>query len=101
MPSSHQFMTEWNPSRFLSWGRSIGEYCEKNIEKILEKKQHPEQSYKTCLDILTLSKKTENQRLDNACKRAIDYERYNLAIIKSILERGLDNLSKLHRPKIG
>lgn len=93
MPSSHQFMTEWNPSRFLSWGRSLGESCEKYIEKILEKKQYPEQSYKTCLGILTLSKKTGNHRLDNACKRAMDYERYNLAIIKSILERGLDNLS--------
>jgi transposase len=93
MPSSHQFMTEWNPLRFLSWGRSIGESCEGYIMKILEKKQHPEQSYKTCLGILSLSKRVDHSRLDNACKRALGYERYNLAIIKSILERGLDNLT--------
>lgn len=93
MPSSHQFMTEWNPSRFLSWGRSIGESCEGYIMKILEKKQPPEQSYNTCLGILSLSKRVDQSRLDNACKRALGYERYNLAIIKSILERGLDNLT--------
>ncbi|MEE6130405.1 IS21 family transposase [Chryseobacterium arthrosphaerae] len=93
MPSSYQFMTEWNPSRFISWGRSVGEYCEQYITKILEKKQHPEQSYKTCLGILSLSKKIGNVRLDNACKRALGYEKYSLAMIKSILERGLDNLT--------
>lgn len=92
MPSSYQFMTEWNPSRFISWGASIGEHCEGYIMKILEKKQHPEQSYKTCLGILSLSKKIGSLRLDNACKRALGYERYSLAMIKSILERGLDNL---------
>lgn len=93
MPSSYQFMTEWNPSRFISWGRSIGEYCEQYITKILEKKQHPEQSHKTCLGILSLSKKIGNVRLDNACRRALGYEEYSLAMIKSILERGLDNLT--------
>src|SRR5690554_7114667 len=94
MPSSHQFMTEWNPSRFLSWGRSIGENCEGYIMKILEKKQHPEQSYKICLGVLSLSKKVGSHRLESACKRALGYEKYNLAIIKSILERGLDNLAR-------
>ncbi|WP_312297917.1 Mu transposase domain-containing protein [Chryseobacterium sp.] len=93
MPSSYQFMTEWNPSRFISWGRSVREYCEQYITKILEKKQHPEQSYKTCLGILSLSKKIGSIRLDNACKRALGYEKYSLAMIKSILERGLDNLT--------
>jgi len=42
---------------------------------------------------LSLSKKVGGHRLESACKRALGYEKYNLAIIKSILERGLDHLT--------
>jgi hypothetical protein len=48
---------------------------------------------KPALGILSLSKKIGSIRLDNACKRALGYEKYSLAMIKSILERGLDNLT--------
>ena len=92
MPSSYQYMTEWNPDRFISWAQGIGENTEEYIIKVLEKKQHPEQSYKSCAGILHLAKKVGHQRLDNACKRALGYERYGLMPIKSILDKGLDNL---------
>lgn len=92
MPSSYQYMTEWNPDRFIKWAQSIGENTEEYIIKVLEKKQHPEQSYKSCAGILHLAKKVGHQRLDNACKRALGYERYGLMPIKSILDKGLDNI---------
>ncbi len=92
MPSSHQYMAEWNPTRFINWGRQVGTYCEEFITKILEKRKHPEQAYNSCRGVLSLSKKIGNQRLDNACKRALSYERYNIQMIKDILARGLDNL---------
>jgi len=47
--------------------------CKKYIIKILDKKQHPEQSYKSCLGVLHLTKRVGNIRLDNACERALDY----------------------------
>lgn len=92
MPSSYRYLTEWNPNRFLSWARSVGADTEEYIAKVLEKKQHPEQSYKTCAGILGLAKKVGNLRLENACKRALGYERYGFQAIKDILDRGLDNL---------
>lgn len=90
MPSSYQYMTEWNPNRFINWARNIGENTEKYIIKVLEKKQHPEQSYKSCFGILSLAKKIGNIRLENACKRALEYERYSFQMIKGILDKGLD-----------
>lgn len=54
------------------------------------KKKHPEQSYKSCAGILNLGKKFGNNRLENACKRALDYEKYSYHMVKSILEKGLD-----------
>lgn len=92
MPSSHQYMTEWNSTRFINWAHGIGESTEEYIVKVLEKKQHPEQSYKSCAGILNLAKKVGHQRLENACRRALGYERYGLMPIKSILDKGLDTL---------
>lgn len=90
MPTSHQFVAEWNPERFIQWGASVGEFCKSFIIQILDKKQHPEQSYKSCTGVLSLANKVGNDRLNNACKRAMDYEKINYPIIKSILEKGLD-----------
>ncbi len=94
LPSSHQYMADWTPTRFINWGRQIGTYCEEFITKILEKRSHPDQIYNSCRGVLSLSKKIGNQRLDNACKRALSYERYNMQVIKDILDRGLDALEE-------
>ena len=57
---------------------------------MLEKKQHPEQSYKSCTGILSLAKKVGEIRLENACKRAADYGKYNYKSILDIINKGLD-----------
>jgi hypothetical protein len=64
------------------------------IVNLLEKKQHPEQSYKSCVGVLAMAKKVGNERLANACKRALDYYIYNYKIIQTILNKSLDLLSE-------
>lgn len=49
-----------------------------------------EQAYKSCVGILALGKRYGNQRLINACKRAIEYDMYNYKSIEMIIKRGLD-----------
>ena len=61
---------------------------------ILDKKQHPEQSYKSCLGILHLGKKVGNERLNNACKRALGYQAYNYNMVNRILKKGWDKLDE-------
>lgn len=92
MPSYHKFVSEWSSEKFISWASVIGLECKEYITKILDKKQHPEQSYKSCLGILHLAKKAGNQRLNNACKRALDYQAYNYKIIDNILNKGWDHI---------
>lgn len=92
MASSHQFVTDWNPQKFIDWAASIGEPVKVFICELLEHKQHPEQAYKSCIGVLSMTKKVEKQRLINACKRANDFNIYNYKIIKTILEKGLDKL---------
>ncbi|MEK6482503.1 hypothetical protein WJR50_33530 [Catalinimonas sp. 4WD22] len=39
-----------------------------------------------------LEKKVGKERLNNACKRALDYQAYNYKIILRILEKGWDSV---------
>jgi transposase len=91
LASAHRFVSEWTPERFISWAADIGEDVKFYILKILDRKQHPEQAYKSCLGILSFAKKVGNDRLINACRRALGYGIYNYKTIQAILEKGMDS----------
>jgi transposase len=93
MASAHRYLTEWTPQKFINWGGNIDELVKEFIIRILEKKQHPEQAYKSCIGILSMERKVGRDRLINACRRALEYQIYNYMIIKKILDKGLDNVS--------
>jgi len=92
MATAHRFMTEWTPQRFINWGANIDETVKEFIIQVLEKKQHPEQAYKSCMGVLSMERKVGRERLTNACKRALEYGIYNYMIIKKILDRNLDKI---------
>jgi transposase len=94
LPAEHQFVTDWNPERFIKWAEAIGPNTSRLIQHMLNRKQYPEQNYKSCLGVLHLEKKAGQQRLENACLRALDYQMYNYSIVKRILEKGLDLLEE-------
>jgi transposase len=60
------------------------------VETVLESRPHPEQGYRSCLGILRLSKHYGKERLDAACRRALEINALSYKSIKSILENGLD-----------
>jgi hypothetical protein len=91
MASSHRFVSDWNPEKFLTWAGGIHEDVKLYITEILDRKQHPEQAYKSCVGILSFAKKVGNERLIKACQRALDYGIYNYKTIQKILEKGLDH----------
>lgn len=93
MASTHKFMTDWTPQRFINWAESIGDPVKRLLINILDKKQHPEQAYKSCMGILSLEKKVGKQRLINACKRALEYNIHNYKIVQNILEKNLDKVN--------
>lgn len=90
MPVNHTYNSGWNPEYFITRAEKMGTCVKECIEKILERKQYAEQNYKSCMGILNLAVKTGNERLNNACKRALKYEAIGYIPIKNILERGLD-----------
>jgi transposase len=92
MPSNHQFMTDWNPNRFMRWAEKIGPKCLMLIEQILDQREHPQQNFRKCLGILSLGKRFSEPRLELACQRALQYQIFSYKKIKSILEKGLEKI---------
>lgn len=94
MPPEHQFVADWSPERMTSWGEKIGESVKCMIEGVLRRREFPEQAYKVCLGILSLAKKYGNDRLNNACTRAVQANYYSYKGVKNILEKGLDKIQE-------
>ncbi|WP_240751504.1 Mu transposase domain-containing protein [Flagellimonas onchidii] len=91
---NHQFIKKQSSDLFIEQAEQIGRYCKELIIKVLGDKRHPEQGYKSCRGVLSLSSKVGKQRLENACKRALEYEAYSYMAIKNILDNNLDTIKE-------
>lgn len=90
MPKAHQDYAEWTPERMHSWANSIGPNTGQLIKALTELHKIPEQSYRSCLGILRMSKTYGADRLENAAIRALYIGAIRYKNIESILKSGLD-----------
>lgn len=90
LPSTHRFVSEWNPEKFTKWAAYISPIVETYIEKVLENKSYPEQTYRSCVGILSFDKKAGRERLIAACKRATEFGVFNYKVIEQIINNKLD-----------
>jgi transposase len=97
LPSSHQFVSEWNPVKFIEWAGHIHPDVESYIRKVLDNKSYPEQTYRSCVGILSFEKKAGKDRLIAACQRASSFGVYNYKVIGQIINNGLDRVE--NKPK--
>jgi transposase len=100
MPHSHRQHLEWTPERIKSWGEKIGVHTRLLMEAIMEHREHPEHGYRSCLGLIRLSKLYPPERVEQACRRALDLKAYNYKSVKSLLERGLEKISPEAKQKI-
>lgn len=84
MPTNHQYQ-KWSPGRLLNWGANIGPATREVVNKMLNSKPHPAQSYRSCLGLLSLSKKYGETRLEQACKDALMMNKANYTFISNLL----------------
>jgi len=89
MPSAHRRYAEWSPVRILSNAAKLGPSVAAFYDIVMQDRPHPEQSFRTSLDILSLARSFETQRLDDACRRGISIKARLVASIHSILKTGL------------
>jgi transposase len=92
MPSAHQNHLDWNPSRLIRWAETIGPCTGKLVGTIIADKPHPELGYRSSLGVMRLSRSYPKERMEAAARRALFYRTCSFRSMKSILERGLDQV---------
>jgi len=90
MPEEHRRYLEWTPARIRLWGQKIGPHTRTLMEEIMNHRVHPEHGFRSCLGIIRLSKTYSPERVEKACKRALEIEAYNYKSVKSLLQMGLE-----------
>ena len=94
LASTHRYISDWTPEKFIEQGRIIHEDVAKYITAVIEHKQHPEQAYRSCSGILSMVRKVGAERITKACRRAHSFGVYNYPIVLQILEKKLDLLEE-------
>lgn len=87
MPAHHQFYASWSVEKFESWAASIGEDTHRLIKEILSSRRHPQQAFKSCMGILSLSSKCSDHDLNMACRKAWNWGRISYREVKENLEQ--------------
>ena len=91
MPPEHQKYVQWNGERFIHWAGKVGSNTQVVVRAILGSYKVEQQGYKSCMGLLKLADKYTPERLENACKRALEYTpRPSLKNIQAILASGQD-----------
>lgn len=100
MPHDHRRFLEWTPERIKSWGAKIGPNTRMLMEAIMEHREHVEHGFRSCLGLIRLAKLYPPERMEQACRRALDLEAYNYKSVKSLLERNLEKANPQDVQKI-
>ena len=92
MPTKHRTYAERSPENTLKNAEKLGESVKALCSRILNSEQHLEQSSRICAGILSLQKQYSSQRINNACKRALDFGINSFKRVKNMLEQNMDKI---------
>ena len=92
LASHHKAILEWNPEKFLSQARAIHVEVEMYLQKIFEKKLHPEHAYRSCAGILSFGRRKGHENLVRACRKGLHVGRYSYRFIEDMLVGGKEKL---------
>jgi len=92
MPTRHHKHLTWTPGRLKNWASDIGAEVLAWVDHQLTTRDHPEQAYRVCLGLLSLSRAYPPERIDRACRLANRQQLYRLRQVKSILASNRDRL---------
>lgn len=91
MPEGHRQYTEWNSDRILSWAQKVGPQTHLFAQALLSRRTFPQQAYRSILGVTRLAKTCGNERVENACKRALHFQQLNYQSLERILKLKWDD----------
>ncbi|MBT0462907.1 Mu transposase domain-containing protein [Morganella morganii] len=90
MPERHRHHQQWTPGRLKNWAAGVGPDTLTWISARLAEKAHPEQAYRLCLGLLSLTREYPSERVNNSCRLANTEGLIRLKQVKSILKNNRD-----------
>ncbi len=91
MPPDKQFFQDWDADRFLRWARQYGPDTVTVVAAILNSSPVVQQTYHSCMGILSLAKKHTAARLEKACRLACQRTKSpTYRLVKDILAKEED-----------
>jgi transposase len=84
-PENHQFVAGWDAQRFLDWAAKISPPTHEFIQELIQRREHPEQAFNSCMGILSLSRKYPKEDFIKACTMALKLKVYNYRFFNNIL----------------
>lgn len=97
-PKAHRFYAEQTPERLLEWGKSIGTAAALAVQFQFDSRPHALLGIKACSTLRRLAKDYGSEHFEAACKRAESIGSLTVKSIRSILRRGLTELTDEHAP---
>lgn len=100
MPSAHRRYAAWTPQRLCAWAAETGPATAELVQGLMERRPHPEQGFRSAMGLISLGQRYGPERLEAACRRALDARAYSYRSVQSILRSGLDQApteKRVHR----
>jgi transposase len=88
MPPQHAEHVKWTPDRILSWAQKSGPATRQLCERVIASRKLPEQGFRSCLGILRLGARYDENRLEAACLAALKMRSVNYRAIEELLKKG-------------
>jgi len=86
MPSRHRFVAGISSEYLLHQAQTLSPAITQLIQAILASRHYPEQAYRTCLGVLSLSSKYPSELVEQACQRALQGQLLSYGLFKAELE---------------
>ena len=94
LPPKHRFYLECTPKEMVSQAEAIGGEVKALVEEILDNHRSPQQALRVCMGIISLCRRYGPERVNQASKRALEFNSHSYKVVRRILEKGLDRLKE-------
>lgn len=97
LSSTHQHYTDWSPEYFEKQALKHGVYVAKCALQIISNVAYPEIGYKRVMGLIQLYKNYGSERLNKACKKALELDVVSYKRIQNILNNNIDKHSLFYQ----
>ena len=92
MPKAHHLTINVSRENLISKAEKIGPICAECVAVIMDKMPRPEMAFRGCQGIIRMASQFGKERLEKACKRALEQDDCRYRSIYSMLKNNLEDL---------